>query len=127
MRVGEGQILLFLNRTFGAFLLTVALLAGAVDLHPAGESHSALSACRKGHYSRSATHPSSPAHFEAWEEGVWEACPVCLHKLRTGGAHLPLSTLLASPAAARFRELVPVPLALKRFAAPRGARGPPSA
>ncbi len=108
--------------------LTVVLLLSALDRHPAGELHDVLDAAAdEGTYSLSAKHPNAPAHFEQFEAGQRPVCPLCLHHLRTGGAHLPVAAHLHAPSLAGFRGLISTPLLRERCAAPRGARGPPSA
>ena len=108
--------------------LTVVLLLSALDRHPAGELHDVLDAAAdEGSYSQSAKHPNAPAHFEPFEAGKRPVCPICLHQLRTGGAHLPAAAHLHVPSLAGFRGLLSTPLLRERCAAPRGAHGPPSA
>lgn len=122
---------MLMRRTPWVFALTVFLLLGAIDFHPAGELHEALGglggSTDDGNYSKSAKHPNAPAHFEQFEAGQRPVCPICLHQLRTGGAHLPVAAHLHAPSLAGFRGLISTPLLRERCAAPRGARGPPSA
>jgi hypothetical protein len=115
------------RRTLWVLALTVVVLLGALDLHPAGELHDVLDAAGDGSFSRSAKHPNAPAHFEQYEAGQRPVCPFCLHQLRTGGAHPAMAARLQAPALAGFRGLILTPLLRERCAAPRGARGPPSA
>jgi hypothetical protein len=114
-----------MNRAFQIFLLVVALIAGLLELHP-GEAHPRLTGCQKGAYSRSARHPKAPAHYEASEEEDCQACPVCLHHLRTGAARLPFLALFAAPSLAELAAPSLILLAGKHLITPRGARGPPS-
>jgi hypothetical protein len=107
--------------------LTAVLLLSALDLHPAGELHDVLGAAGEGSYSQSAKHPNAPTHFEQYEAGQRPICPICLHQLRTGGTHFPVAAKLYSPSLAGFSGLVSTPHLRERCAAPRGARGPPSA
>jgi len=115
------------RRTPWVLALTVVLLLSALDLHPAGELNDDLDAAGDRSFSQSAKHPNAPAHFEQFEAGQRPLCPFCLHQLRTGGVHFPLAAHLFAPSLAGFRGLVSTPLLRERCAAPRGARGPPSA
>ena len=117
------------RRTPWVLGLAAVVLFGALDLHLAGESHELLGAGAGGDeiYSQSAKHPNAPAHFEQFEAGQRPSCPVCLHQLRTSGAHLQRVSRLATPTLAGFGGLVADPLLRERFAAPRPARGPPAA
>ena len=117
---------MLMRRAPWAFVLTVVLLLGGFDLHPAGESHDALGP-GAGDYSQSAKHPNAPAHFEQDQVAQRPVCPVCLHQLRTGGVHLAVAASLAGPSLAGFRRPVVTLLLREHCAAPRGARGPPSA
>jgi hypothetical protein len=112
---------------FWAVLLAAALLVSAVDLHAPGEALDAQANAHGHSYSLSAQHPGRPAHFEPSAETTRPACPICLHQLRTSGAHLlavaalePLTRGLVHPG-----ELA-LPLGHDALRAP-GARGPPSA
>lgn len=124
--MGQSKIVFFMNRIFRVCLLAVALLGGALERHSPGELHGGLAACRQGVYSRSARHPNAPAHFEATEDYDCPLCPFCLHHLRTGAARLSFAALLAAPSLTELRGPSHSPLAGKCFAAPSGARGPPS-
>jgi hypothetical protein len=111
---------------FWASLLTLALSLSAVDLHAPGEALDAQINAQDHTYSLSARHPGRPAHFEASAEAAHPACPLCLHQLRTSGAHLlpvvglePLSRGIVRP-----RDLV-LPGGHDALSS-RGARGPPS-
>ncbi|HSS48862.1 MAG TPA: hypothetical protein VLX28_07945 [Thermoanaerobaculia bacterium] len=115
------------RRTPWVLALTVVLLLGALDFHPAGDLHDVLGGSTDdGAYSKSAKHPNAPAHFEQFEAGQRPVCPICLHQLRTGGVHLPMAAHLHAPSLTGFRGLISTPLLRERCAAPRGARGPPS-
>ena len=115
------------RRTPWVLALTIVVLLGALDLHPAGELHDVLGAAGDGSFSQSAKHPNAPIHFEQYEAGQRPVCPICLHQLRTGGAHLAMAAHLQAPSLAGFRGLVSPSLLRERCASPRGARGPPSA
>jgi hypothetical protein len=117
---------MLMRRAPWALVLAIVLLLGALDLHPAGESHDVLDAGRGGDYSPSAKHPNAPIHFEQAQPAQRPVCPVCLHHLRTGGAHFAVALSLASPSLAGFRLPVTDLLLREHCAAPRGARGPPS-
>ena len=110
------------RRTLWVLLVASVVLLGTLDLHPGGE---ALNGAGK-FYSLSARHPSQPIHFEGSQEAQRPQCPVCLHQLRTSGAHLTLAALVAAPALAGFRPPFSTTLAREHCDAPRGARGPPS-
>jgi hypothetical protein len=115
------------KRRLWASLLAVVLLLGAVDLHAPGEALDSLANLHDQTYSPSARHPDRPAHFESSAEATHPACPLCLHQLRSSGAHLlPVAGL--EPLA---RGIVkPRDLALPNghdALSSRGARGPPSA
>ena len=114
------------RRTPWVLVLAAVVLVGALDLHLAGEPHELLSAGGAKTFSRSAKHPNDPAHFEQFEAGERPDCPLCLHQLRSSGAHLRLVARLAAPALAGFRRFASAPVLLERCAAPRGARGPPA-
>jgi hypothetical protein len=109
-----------------ASLLAAALLLSAMDLHAPGEALDSLANVQGQTYSLSAQHPDRPAHFEPLAEATHPACPLCLHQLRTSGAHLlPVAGL--EPLAhgiARPRDLV-LPSGHDALSS-RGARGPPS-
>ncbi len=109
-----------------ASLLALALSLSVVDLHAPGEALDSQANARDHTYSLSARHPGRPAHFEASAEAAHPACPLCLHQLRTSGAHL-LAVAALEPLA---RGLVkPGELALPGghdALSSRGARGPPS-
>ena len=117
---------MLMRRAPWALVLAIVLLLGALDLHPAGESNDVLDAGRGGDYSQSAKHPNAPIHFEQAQTAQRPVCPICLHQLRTGGAHLAVAASLAGPSLAGFRPPVVAPLLREHCAAPRGARGPPS-
>ncbi len=114
------------RRGLWAGLFAAVLLLGAVDWHPAGEPSHGLTSRAGEIYSPSASHPGQPAHLEAATSAERPACPACLHKLQTGGAHLrPVAALVPpAPEAAASPDLAP-PQTLGRLR-PSGARGPPS-
>ena len=109
-----------------ASLLAAVLLLSAVDLHAPGEALDSLANAQGHTYSLSARHPDRPAHFEPSAEATHPACPLCLHQLRTGGAHL-LPVAALEPLAreiVRPRDLV-LPSGYDAVSS-RGARGPPA-
>ena len=110
-----------------AFILGVILLSGSLALHPARESYDVPGASGVGDWSQSAEHPNATAHFEQDQTARRRAFPICLHKLRTGGACLTAMASLAAPSLAGFHRPVVTLLLVEHHAAPRGARGPPAA
>jgi hypothetical protein len=110
------------RRTPWVLLVASVVLLGTLDLHPGGEAFNGAGKF----YSLSAKHPTQPTHFEGSQEAQRPQCPVCLHQLRTSGAHLSLAALIAAPVLAGLRQPLSTTLARERCAAPRGARGPPS-
>ncbi len=115
------------KRQFWASLLTAFLLLGALELHAPGEVLESSGHGEGEAYSASAVHPGQPAHFEPSQDARRAPCPLCLHQLRTSGAHLlaaaSLDSLAARPA---LRNDLPLPAGhLAR--ASSGARAPPLA
>jgi hypothetical protein len=114
------------KRRFWASLLAAALLLSGLDLHAPGEALDSLANAHGQTYSLSAQHPGRPAHFEPSSDATHPACPICLHQLRTSGAHL-LPVAALAPLArglARPHDLT-LPSGHDAFSS-RGARGPPS-
>lgn len=117
-------------RGINSVLLGALLLLGALDLHPAGESHSALalgSAFPLGgesHYVPEARHPTMPLHLEAGKLQERRHCGVCLLRLETRADRSRAVSL-------ELPEVRPLPLpaaeALPARGAShtRGARAPP--
>lgn len=106
-------------------LLGLVLLLGALDFHPAGESHSLVRSAGASEYSPEAAHPGQPIHLEAGKVVAHPHCPICLQRLQLGGLHLAAAAELAPPAA---RDLLPA--SADRTPAGRallssGARAPP--
>jgi hypothetical protein len=114
------------QRRLWAGLLAAVLLLGAVDLHAPGEVLDSLAHPHGETYSASARHPGQPAHFETSQESTHPVCPLCLHRLRTSGAHL----LAVAGLEPLVRQASRVPdRALPSghgVRGPIGARGPPS-
>jgi hypothetical protein len=114
------------RRSFWAGLLAVFLLLGAVDLHAPGDTFDPLGHSHEETYSSSARHPGQPAHFEPSLPATHPVCPLCLHRLRTGGAHLlPVAGLepLARQTARIQGRVLPCDHGVR---GPSGARAPPS-
>jgi hypothetical protein len=112
----------------GPALLGALLLLGSVDLHPAGESHSAITLgaglAGGSHYVPEARHPSLPLHLEAGKLQQRPQCGVCLLRAETR-ADRPRAVSLGLP------EVRPLPLPAaealpaRRAGRTRGARAPP--
>ncbi len=114
------------QRRFWASLLAAFLLLGAVDLHSPGEALDSLAHPQGETYSLTARHPGQPVHFEASCDAKRPVCPVCLHHLRTSGAHL-LAVAGLEPLARRDAGIQSRPLLSDYdLRGPSGARGPPS-
>jgi hypothetical protein len=114
------------RRALWAFLATVVVLFGTLELHPDGETSHALVPSAGDSYSGSAKHPGQPAHFEASQEAHRPVCPVCIHQLQTSGACLRPGPIVAPPAPrlAPARDLASTTAGGSRR--PSGARAPPS-
>lgn len=106
-------------------LLALVLLLGAIDLHPSGETFDSLAHLQGELYSSTARHPNQPAHFEESCDAQRPACPVCLHQLRTGGAHLLATVGLETPSLQIFGVSAAPLLAGGARLGPSGARAPP--
>lgn len=115
------------KRQLRASLLAAFFLLGAFELHAPGEVLEGSGHAEGEAYSASAVHPGQPAHFEASEDARRAPCPLCLHQLRTGGAHLLAIAGLDAPASRpALRDDLPLPAGhLAR--ASSGARAPPLA
>lgn len=114
-------------RRIGHGLLGALLLLGAVDLHPAAESHLPLApAGGASVYFPEAAHPGQPVHFEAAHDPVERPhCEACLHQLKTR-AEAPRPVAAAVPAAAGSGLwLAPAPRADRGSRRSDGARAPP--
>jgi hypothetical protein len=113
------------KRQFWASLLATFLLLGTFELHAPGEVLERFGHAENEAFSASAVHPDQPTHFEPSQDAKRESCPLCLHQLRTGGAHLLAATGLDSLAVRlAFRNDLPLPAGhLAR--ASSGARAPP--
>jgi hypothetical protein len=115
------------KRQFWASLLAAFLLLGTFELHAPGEVLERFGHAENEAFSASAVHPGQPAHFEQYLDGKRAPCPLCLHQLRTSGAHLlaaaGLDSLAAQPALRGDLRLPAGHLAR----ASSGARAPPLA
>ena len=112
-------------RRFWASLLTAVLLLGAIDLHAPEEVLDSLAHPHGELYSPSAQHPGQPAHFEPSCDARHPVCPVCLHQLRTSGAHLLPAVGLEPLARQIFRTQEPVLPRGHNASSPSSARAPP--
>src|SRR4028119_345125 len=108
-------------------LLGLLLLLGAMDFHPAGESHALLDSHRDAAYSSRAVHPEQPLHIERGEAAHRPHCPVCLQRHQLGGLALQVSTGLALPASRPLAATLPSALTPTGPHRPFGARAPPAA
>jgi hypothetical protein len=109
-----------------AGILAAVLLLGAADWHPAGESpHSLLSGAGEVYFP-GVEHPDQPVHFDASHPAERPACPVCLHHLRTIGAHLLATALLVPPDLESAMPLASDRVNASGSSRATGARGPPS-
>jgi hypothetical protein len=114
------------RRNLWASLLAVLLLLGAVDLHAPGDTLASLGHLQEGSYSASARHPGQPAHFEPSDDAQRPVCPICLHLLRTSGAHI-LAVRGLEPLARRAAGVQDLaPSSLQGVRSLSGARAPPS-
>jgi len=116
-----------LARAPWAALLSTLLLLGSVELHPAGEAHEPLAQGGVGGvYFPEAAHPDEPLHLEQAHPVEVPACPACLLRLQTSGAHLCTVARVAPPEPRTASSIAALPLALRSASRPSGARGPPS-
>jgi hypothetical protein len=115
-----------LTRRFWASLLTAVLLLSAVDLHAPGEALDSVGHPHGETYSASARHPDQPAHFETFHESTHPVCPLCLHRLRTGGVHLLAVASLEPLARQASRVQEPALPGGHDVRGPSDARAPPS-
>lgn len=105
----------------GRGLLCLALLLGAIDLHPAESAHEPLQLS----YHPGAAHPGQPIHVEEADPVERPHCGACLHRLETRGACLEPAALVL-PADLTFRLwLASAPSAEPGSRRPDGARAPP--
>ena len=106
---------------WGRGLLCLALLLGALDIHPVEGAHEALERT----WYPAAAHPGQPVHMEAADPVQRPHCTACLHRLETRGACLEPAAFV-QPADLTFRLwLTPAPSAEPGSRRPDGARAPP--
>lgn len=117
---------MWVKRTPWSVLLIAVLLLGALDWHPAGDVHGDSAQSGAQVYFPGAEHPCQPVHFEqATPAHHRPACPVCVHRVQTAGAHLRPSVAMAPPAP-EVREAVELSLTRSSMALrSSGARAPP--
>lgn len=112
----------------GTGLLCLALLLGALDLHPAhpGEmAHESRVLSGGGPYFPGAAHPGQPIHVEEADPVQRPHCAVCLHRLETRVACLePAALVLPADLLAQL-WLAPDPGAQPASRRCDGARAPP--
>lgn len=108
-------------------LLGLLLLLGAMDFHPAGESHALLDVHGDAAWSSQAVHPEQPLHIETGEAAHRPHCPVCLQRHQLGGLDLQASTGLALPASRPLAATLSSALTARGSHRPFGARAPPAA
>lgn len=107
-------------------LLGALLLLGAVDLHPAEESHFPLAPSGESLYFPAAAHPGQPVHLEAAYDPVHRPhCAACLHRLETRSEPLRLVVAAVPYSGGSRLWLEPSPRADRGGRRPDGARAPP--
>jgi len=117
---------MFARRGLWAGLFAAILLLGAVEWHPAGESHDVL-VPRSGEICiPEASHPGQPSHFDAALSAERPVCPACLHQLRTSGGHLLRVAAIAPPTLAAAAPTEPALLPAGSSRNRNDARGLPS-
>ncbi|HEX6904911.1 MAG TPA: hypothetical protein VF789_34705 [Thermoanaerobaculia bacterium] len=116
---------MWLRRTPWAVLLIPVLLLGAVDWHPAEDLHGATASGPGEVYFPGAAHPDQPVHFEQADPAHRPLCPVCVHRMQTSGAYLPLSVVLAPPVRQAREAVEAAPLRSSTALRSSGARAPP--
>lgn len=77
-----------------AFLLSLLLLGGSIDLHLGEEEAHAAFGLQPEQYTLGASHPQLPLHMERGVEVERPRCQACLAQLQKSGAHLPLAQSL---------------------------------
>ncbi len=118
---------MLMRRTLWVLALLVVLL-GALDFHPAVESHDDPGdSTDEETFAQPAKPPNASAHFEQFKAGKRPVCPIRLRKLRKDGAHLPVAARLHTLSVTGFGGLISTPLPHECCAALRDARGPPAA
>jgi hypothetical protein len=113
-----------------AAALALLVLAGGLEIHPAGESHDPVSglAGQQGEtYFQGASHPVQPAHAERAVEAQRPFCAVCLNRLNGLGTRLEAPSELAQPVADQSLPPAVAVSPLARAMRPDGARAPPLA
>ncbi len=110
-------------RHAGLWALAALLLAGAVELHPAGEAADPFAGGEL--YFPAAAHPGQPEHFETSPSAERPHCAACLNRFQGGAAGLPRPLAQAAPARRERLRLGPSSLP---YQVPRGSargRAPP--
>ena len=108
-------------------LALLVVLLGALDFHPAVESHDDPGDSTDEETFAQPAKPSNvPAHCEQLKAGKRPVCPIRLRKLRKGDAHLPVAARLHAPSVTGSGGRISAPLPRECCAAPREARGPPA-
>ncbi|HEY0781024.1 MAG TPA: hypothetical protein VGE98_01110 [Thermoanaerobaculia bacterium] len=124
----SGRLFRGIGSTHFAALLAALVFVSGLEIHPAGEVRDSLPGlAREDGGSALAAAPERPLQLSAAAPSAAKRplCPACLHRLLTGGAHLPaaelpLGTALAGRTLEPARSLL-LPPPSHRL----GARAPP--
>lgn len=109
----------------GTGLLCLALLLGALDIHPVEGAHESPVLAGSALYFPGAAHPGQPIHVEEADPVQRPHCALCLHRLETRGACLEPAVLVRPADLAFHLWLAPAPSARPGSRRPDGARAPP--
>ncbi len=112
-------------RWLGTHLLAVFLLLGALDFHPAGETHGGWGPGGGQVYFPDAAHPELPLHWEQAQPAERPHCDACLHRLQSPGLHLQALVSIAPPSSADVPRPLSGPAVARLAFRPSGARAPP--
>lgn len=112
-------------RPVGVHLLAVFLLLGALDFHPAGETHGGWGPGGGQVYFPDAAHPELPLHWEQAQPAERPHCDACLHRLQGQSLHLQVLASIAPPPSGDVPRPVSSPGVARFSARPSGARAPP--
>lgn len=106
----------------------MVVAAGALEIHPAAESHEPLAGLAHSEgdsYFPAASHPTLPHHAESAREAQRPPCAVCLNRLQSIGDR-PMPAAHAAAYVAGGALPIAVALSpLRRSLRPDGARAPP--
>jgi hypothetical protein len=98
--------------------------AGALEIHPADEAHGVALGDPGEYYACDEAHPRR-LHVETARASERPACPVCLHRLQTGGVHLAEGSARQDLPALALLISGTAPATLSADRAAPGARAPP--